>query len=363
MGEQTKGEAQRRVDEIRTFRRELERLNDEGVLALSPAQSESVRAYHDALMASYVAAYDVDADFQSRQLSLGMRVASFLGALALAASVLFLFYQFWGNLGTALQIGLLLGASLASFLATLWVQARDRSGYFTKLIALLAFACFVLNIFMLGQIFNITPSDKALLPWAALAFLLAYSCDLRLLLAAGILCVMAYISARVGEWGGVYWLHFGSRPENFFPAAIAFFFLPSLIHRQRFRDFLPIYRTFGLLGLLLPVLVLSHWGGGSYLDLDHKVIEGGYQVAGFALSAAAIGLGVRRGWTETVNTGITFFVIFLYTKIYDWCWEIMPKYLFFLVVGLVAVLVLLVLKRVRQAMAGEGVQTQEGAVQ
>ena len=31
---------------------------------------------------------------------------------------------------------------------------------------------FVLNIAMLGQIFNITPSDKALLPWAALAFLL-----------------------------------------------------------------------------------------------------------------------------------------------------------------------------------------------
>lgn len=32
---------------------------------------------------------------------------------------------------------------------------------------------------MLGQIFNITPSDKALIPWAALAFLLAYAFDMR----------------------------------------------------------------------------------------------------------------------------------------------------------------------------------------
>ena len=36
--------------------------------------------------------------------------------------------------------------------------------------------------------------------WAVLAFLLAYACDLRLLLAAGILCVIAYISARTGTW-------------------------------------------------------------------------------------------------------------------------------------------------------------------
>ena len=117
------------------------------------------------------------------------------------------------------------------------------------------------------------------------------------------------------------------------------------------------------MALLLPILILSHWGAGSYLDFDRKLIEGGYQVAGFALSAATIALGVRHGWPETINTGITFFVIFLYTKIYDWCWAIMPKYLFFLVVGLVAVLVLLILKRVRQAMAGIDADKRQGAMQ
>ena len=92
----------------------------------------------------------------------------------------------------------------------MWIQGRDALGYFTKLAAMVAFACFVLNIVMLGQIFNITPTDKALIPWAALAFLLAYACDLRLLLAAGILCVIAFIAARVGTWSGIYWLHSAS---------------------------------------------------------------------------------------------------------------------------------------------------------
>ena len=48
-----------------------------------------------------------------------------------------------------------------------------------------------------------------------------------------------------------------------------------------------------------------------------------------------------------VNTGLTFFVIFLYTKFFDWWWQTMPKYLFFLLIGLSAVLLLFVFKRLR----------------
>jgi hypothetical protein len=43
-----------------------------------------------------------------------------------------------------------------------------------------------------------------------------------------------------------------------------------------------------------------------------------------------------------------FFVIFLYTKFFDWWWEIMPKYLFFFVLALAAILCLLILKRLRK---------------
>ncbi len=339
--------AQRRADDIRVFQRELGRLNEEGVLALTEEQRAAVVQHHDALLTSYAQSFDIDRDNQARQLSLGMRIASFLGALALAASVFFLFNQYWGLFPTAVQIVLLIVASMGALLATFWIGRKDAAGYFAKLAAMVAFACFVLNISLIGGMFNITPSDKALLPWAALAFLLAYTFDLRLLLGAGILSLMAFIAARTGTWSGMYWLEFGERPENFFPAALLLFFAPSVISHERFTGFAPIYRVFALLALLLPMLLLANWGYGSYLDLSVGTIERSYQALGFIVSAAVIWLGTRRGWPEVINTGVTFFVIFLYTKFYDWWWEIMPKFVFFLIIALTAILFILIMKRVR----------------
>jgi len=348
-----RSEAQQRADEIAMFQAELARLEAEGVLRLDPAQREAVSSHHAALLAGFAGAFDIDRSVQARQLSLGMRVASFLGALALAASVFFLFYQFWGHFAETAQVVILLGAALGSLGLAMAIQRRDASGYFTKLAAMVAFACFVLNLVMLSQIFNITPTDRALIPWAVLAFLLAYACDLRLLLAAGICCVIAFVAARVGEWGGIYWLHAGERPENFFPVALLLFAFPQLLDHSRMTGFASIYRIFGLLCLLVPMLVLGHWGWGSYLagyeGVSTRTIAGGYEVAGFVASALAIWLGARRRWPDTVNTGITFFVIFLYTKFFDWWWTTMPKWLFFLVLGLAAILILLVLKRLRRA--------------
>jgi hypothetical protein len=182
-----------------------------------------------------------------------------------------------------------------------------------------------------------------------LALLLAYTFDLRLLLAAGILCVIAFVSARVGTWSGVYWLYFGERPEHFFPAAVLLFCVPLLLPHRRFAGFAALYRIFALLTLLLPVLVLANWGWTSYLPFSAAAIERIYQVLGFVLSAGAIWLGVRRDWPETVNTGTVFFVIFLYTKFYDWWWDLVPKFVFFLIIGLTAILFILIMKRLRAA--------------
>lgn len=349
----TKIEAQRRADEINIFQGELERLQQGGILTLSEEQKHAVSTHHLALLADFSRAFDIDRNLSSRQLSTGMRIASFLGALALAASVFFLFYQFWGTLSTSAQVTILVLAPLGTFLGTMWVQKVDATGYFSKLAAMVSFACFVLDIMMLGQIFNITPSDNALIVWAAFGLLLAYTCELRLLLAAGIVCLIGFVSARTGTWGGMYWLDFGQRPENFFPAALLLFLVPQFVPHQRFAGFAMLYRVFSLLALFLPMLVLANWEGSSYFDVDPVFIKHTYQVAGFLFSMAAIWLGIRHHWPEVVNTGVTFFVIFLYTKFYDWWWESMPKYLFFLVLGLTAVLILVILKRVRAAQSGD----------
>jgi uncharacterized membrane protein len=354
MNELSRTEAQRRADEIRVFREELERLQAEQVLTLTDEQRQAVTKHHEALLGTYTATYDIDRDRQSHRLSLGMRVASFLGAVALAASVFFLFNQYWGLFPTAAQVALLLGASLGTLVATFVIGRRDHTGYFAKLAAMVAFACFVLNIALLGEMFNITPSDKAFVVWAALAFLLAYTFDLRLLLGAGILCAIAFVSARTGTWSGMYWIYFGERPENFFPAAALLFAVPLLVSHAKFQGFAALYRIFALLTLLLPVLVLANWGWVSYLPFSVGAVERIYQVLGFVLSAGAIWLGVRREWSDTVNTGTVFFVIFLYTKFYDWWWEIVPKFVFFLIIGLTSILFILVMKRLRTAALGTG---------
>src|SRR3989475_11802881 len=165
MSASSRTEAQPRPDEIGGCQRERERLEREGVLTLTDDQRRAVKDHQRKLLAQYAQVFDIDRDTQSRQLSIGMRVASFLGALALAASVFFLFYQFWGLFPDAAQVGILLAAAFGPFGATFAIQGPAATGYFTKLAAMVAFACFVLDIAMLGQIFNITPSDKALLPW------------------------------------------------------------------------------------------------------------------------------------------------------------------------------------------------------
>ncbi len=315
----SKTAAQQRADQIHAFNHELAELKREQVLSLGAEQQQAIDDYHQGLFDQFRNSFDIDSTQHEKQLSLGMRIASFLGAVALAASVFFLFYQFWGKLGTTSQVIILSGASLISFVATVIVASKDASGYFTKLIGLVAFACFVLNIGMFGQIFNITPTDNALLVWAALALLLAYAYDVRLLQVAGVLCIIALVSARVGAWSGMYWIHFGERPENFFPVAMLLFFLPQWLDHARFSGFALSYRVFGIITLLLPMLVLAHWGYGSYLNIDPDLIEGGYQLAGFVISGVLIAYGIRRNWAHVVNSGVTFFVIFIYTKFFDWC--------------------------------------------
>jgi len=291
--------------------------------------------------------FDIDTSTRQKQLSTGMKIASFIGALALAASVFFLFYQFWGYFTTPVQVSILISAPLLMLFVTYWVSQREATGYFAKLLSMVSFACFVLNLVMLGQIFNITPSENALLLWAAFGFLLAYAFDVRLLLAMGILSLAGFIAARTGSWSGMYWLSFGERPENFFIPAVLIFTVPLWLKQQHYSGFAPIYRVFGCLLLLLPVLVLSNWGKGSYLFWDADVIEGGYQLLGFIVSAGLITLGIRQRWPDVINTGNAFFVLFLYTKMFDWWWEVMPKYLFFLVIALSSLLMLFVYKRIR----------------
>jgi uncharacterized membrane protein len=341
-------EAQLRADRVRAFREELAALECEGVLALSGEQRTGLAAHHEELLRSLSTAFDVDATRQQKQLSWGMRIVAFLGAAAISAALFFLFYRYWGFIDTPLQVIVLIAVPLLGVVGVELAARREPTGYIATIVAMVAFASFVLDLSMLGQVFSITPSQNAFLAWSGLAIVLAYSYGLRLLLIAGILSLLGYLSATVGTWGGCYWLSAGERPENFIVGGLCIGALSFIPHR-RLAQFPGTYRLFGLLAVLIAILVLGNWGEASVLPFRPKTVEHLYQVAGFVVSGLVIWVGVRQRWPGTANLGSTFFAIFLYTKFYDWWWDWMPKYLFFLVVGLVAVLLLLVLKRLRAA--------------
>lgn len=337
-------QAQSRADRIRAFTDELSALEREGVAVPAEARRR-IEAHHAAVLARFAEQYDIDISSGQKRLSWGMRIASFLGALALSAALFFFFYRFWGALGTGVQVALLIAAPLLATIGVEIAARRERSLYFASLVALVAVAAFVLNLSVLGQIFNITPTQNAFLAWGGFALLLAYGYGLRLILVAGITSLLGYLSATVGTWSGAYWLSFGERPENFLLGG-ALLFAVGLLPQAR-AGFAAVYRVYGLLVAFIAILILSNWGRISYLPWSSTAIEYFYQTVGFVLAGLTIWLGIRRHWPGVANLGSTFFVLYLYTKLFDWWWDWMPKYAFFFVLGLIAILLLLVLRRLR----------------
>lgn len=340
-------DAQHRVEQIQAFKQEMQALQAQGVLSLAEQQHAQIDHYHRQLLQTLSAQFDLDTNLQAKQLSLGMKVASLLGALAMAASIFFLFYQFWGYFTTSVRSIILLSAPLLLLVLTWYLAEQAGRTYFAKIAALVCLCSFVLNLQMLGQLFNITPSPNAFLMWAAFALILAYLCHARLLLFFAILCFASFIAMQIDSWSGLHWLHFAERPEHFFIPSLILFFVPQRLNQQAFVGFASMYRVMALLLILLPILVLSNWGQLSYLSWNSQFIEGFYQLTGFILSTLSIYLGIKRHWSELVNTGTVFFILFLFSKFFDWWWDWLPKYLFFFVVGLTAVLALMVFKRLR----------------
>jgi len=206
-------------------------LHNDNIITLTPQQKESIKEYHTRLLARYAQEFDVDIGAKEKQLSLGMKIASFLAALGLAFSLFFLFYQFWGYFSEVTQVAVLVLVPTLLLGVTLVVSQKSDRDYYTKILALLTFIGFVLNLSMLGEIFNITPSPNAFLVWALFAFLLAYALNARLLLGIGIIFFSFYMSVKVGVWGGGYWINFSGHPENFIPVAVVLFLL-SFIHKK-----------------------------------------------------------------------------------------------------------------------------------
>lgn len=343
----SKREAQQRADTIRALREELARLQRQGILVLSDEQRRSVDRNLDQTLTFLANRFDIDTTESEKQVSWGMRIASTIGGLALCAAVFLFFYRFWGLLATPVQIAILILTPICLVLAAEFAARRERTLYFASLISLVAFAAFIMNLSVLGSIFNLAPSPGAFLAWGLFALALAYHFRLRLPLAAALVCLMIWLAAVVATWSGTYWVELMEAPEPLILAGLVTLAVAFTAKHGSYPEFPAVYRLLGLLAVFLSILALSLKISRSYLLISEKNTAVLYQASGMLVAAAAIWFGITRRFTGVVNLAATFFVIFLYCRFVAWWWDWMPKYLFFLIIGLISLGLLAVFRKIR----------------
>src|SRR5262249_15880197 len=157
------------------------------------------------------------------------------------------------SFGSPAKVAILIGAPLVALAGTEIAARRERTRYVAGLLAILSIACFVNDLSLLGATFNVTPGHAALLAWAAFSLILACTSGLRLPLAAGIVSLIAYVSASPATWEGTRWLDLGRRPENLLLPGAACFAIGALAARSARDGFPAVYRIVGALVVLVGV--------------------------------------------------------------------------------------------------------------
>lgn len=325
-----------RLEQVKAFKAELIQLAEEGI-TLPGELLDRIRAHHGALLA----------ETPDERLSLGMRLASFVGAVALSSAVFFLFYRFWGAIPTAGQVTLLIVAPLLLVGATDALYRWEKTGYFATLAALTAFAAFILDLSALGEIFNLPPTPHAFLAWGLFGIVLGLTYDLRLPHLAGLIALGAWFSSLPGTIRGESVGHALWRAEAIALTGAAFL-LWSHLWRHRMASWRALdMRIAAMIGGFTALFALAVDGSSSWLDLDRDALRALYQSVGIGAAAATIWWGVRSGLRDLINGGMIFLTVILLVKMIDNWWDDLPRWAFFLLIAGMAIGIMLLLRWVR----------------
>jgi len=339
--------AQQRADRISAFRAELAELREAGVLTVDANQLKAVEAFQESVLDDLVRRFDIDVSRRGKQLSLGMRIASLIGAVAFSFAAWFFFRRIWGFMAPPVQVALLVLGPIAGVLGTAVVAPRERTPYVTGIVAGFAFALFATNLTVLGVMFSLPAAAGAWLALGLFALTLAYAHELRLLLAVGIVCGGVGIAGLVAELAGIWWARSGNRPETFLAMALLCALAPQIAPGRQPASFAPIYRLGALAWFAFAIFPLASVGGLSFLPLEAGTIESLYRILGLVVAGGAIWLGLRFRLPETSYAASLLFVSLLIMSFFEWWWEVLPKYIFFLLIGAVAIGFLFALRTLR----------------
>jgi hypothetical protein len=354
MGADVRRAAQKRVERIIAFKEELAELGREGGLSLTAEQQAGLEAHLQGLVSKLHAEHGVDATESARRISWGIRLASLLGAAALMAAAILFLHRVWGHFSLPLQVLVLTAAPLLLLVAAEIAYARRADLYYVGLCALAAAVAFLAELGALGSVLNLTDSPLVLLAWGMFALLLAYAYGLRLLLGAGLVLVCAWSGAMVLHLQGNHWVEFMQNSQWLIPGAAIFYSVPWFLRGRGPEDFDVVYRLSGAGVGLLALLVQSTAGDLCCGDIAPGTVAGAYQLLGLIAGVALLVHGLRLGCAALVNLGALAFIVFLFVRLHSWWWNWMPKYLFCLLLGLIAFALLVIFRRIRSRIPGGG---------
>jgi len=336
-----------RREEIGGFHNELARLEAAGVISLDSTTRERIRDHHESVLRS-PASETRDAGSDAARLSAGMRIATVLGAVALSAAYALLIDSVWTDLSLMLQLALVSIPPVVLAWGTGYAARREPSLYIASIIATVAIIAFAVDLIVIGSIFDLSPSRHAFLAVGAVAMALAYGYRLEFALAFGIAGIGIWLWSLTSIGGDFRWT---ASFEHLEPLALIGGLAMLVASRLPGpASFANEYRGMGAMAVAGALLILGQTARASLLPLDSAgLVEGIYQIVGAIGFCAMIVIGLKRNWPELTRTGVGALLIFLFLRLVDWFWAWLPKWLFFLVVGLAAIGAIIMLRRARTA--------------
>ncbi|MFN8646511.1 MAG: DUF2157 domain-containing protein [Gemmatimonadales bacterium] len=345
-------EPQQRVAAILAFREELARLEAGGIATLDDAAKARIRAHHDEVLSALAASGEVDLSARAARLSIGMRVATLLGTIALSAAYAFFVSAHWGQLGEAAQLALVILPPILLVGLTHLAARREPSGYVAALLATVAAIALAVNLGTLGTLYNLPDSRRVFLATGLFALLLAYGYRLTLPLLVAIGGLGGWLWSLGAIPLGLWWRDGFLLMEPLLLVGVLAFAVPAVTRGPA--AFAPWWRGVGTAAIVLGLLMVQSNGHLSMLTtVDPDTVALAYKILGAAVLAALITWGIRHGSAIVTRIATTGAVLYLFLRLVDWFWDLVPKWAFFLIVGGFALAVLLGLRRLRRLAGGQ----------
>ena len=335
-----------RARQVLTWREEEAALAREGVVRADDPTLTAIRAHHDALLAGFASAGNVDLTREEERLSAGMRLATMLGAAALSIAWAMLASSLWQGLGPAAKLAMVWVPALALLPATGVAALREPSGYIANIVGTVGTIAMAMAGFATFDMHGMDSPRIPFLLFGAYGLFVAYRYRLVLPL------LVAIVGAGAFVWSLEAMLlrsPVNDTFEHLEPLILVGLgaYLVGATRRGDPPAFSLVWRLAGIVAMVFPLLLLGLTTDGSWFGRGHTS-ELIYQLVGLLAFVAMVWLGLRRDDVILARGGATALVLFLFFRMVDWFWEAIPDWLFFLLMGGLAFGVLLVLRAVRE---------------